>query len=180
MHGLIRCKLEHRCWHARGEDVSFTDVKIKIPDRWADQWIWMTACTRSARGGFWGFWKSQLVESCGPKKKGDFRLLAQALWRVPHVLRGGGRWKSQNRKNVYLFPYVEDPLNSKVIKSFVPVKLYYIRSTSNPPSLKCFSCFGIPMFYIYMLWTFYVRFAYPYPAMVQVKLQNDQPSGVCI
>ena len=30
-----------------GEDVSFTDVKIKIPDR-------------SARGGFWRFEKSQL------------------------------------------------------------------------------------------------------------------------
>ena len=33
---------------------------------------------------------------------------------------GWGRWKSQNRKNVYLSPYVEEPLNSKVIKSFVP------------------------------------------------------------
>ena len=33
---------------------------------------------------------------------------------------GGGRSKSQNRKNVYLSPYVEEPLNSKVIKSFVP------------------------------------------------------------
>ena len=32
----------------------------------------------------------------------------------------GGRWKSQNRKNMYLSPYVEEPLNSKVIKSFVP------------------------------------------------------------
>ena len=33
---------------------------------------------------------------------------------------GLGRWKSQNRKNVYFSPYVEEPLNSKVIKSFVP------------------------------------------------------------
>ena len=31
-----------------------------------------------------------------------------------------GRWKSQNRKIVPLSPYVEEPLNSKVIKSFVP------------------------------------------------------------
>ena len=71
---------------------------------------------------------------------------------------GGGRWKSQNRKNVYLSPYVEEPLNSKVIKSFVPE----LRSR------KCFSCFGIPMFYVYMLWTFYVRFTYPYMAMLGV------------
>ena len=25
----------------------------------------------------------------------------------------------------------------------------------------CFLCFGIPMFYVYMLWTFYVHFTYP-------------------
>ena len=70
-----------------------------------------------------------------------------------HVCGGGGRCKSQNRKNVYLSPYVEEPLNSKkVIKSFVPE----LRSR------KSFSCFGIPMFYVYILWTFYVRLAYPY------------------
>ena len=70
----------------------------------------------------------------------DFRLLAEALGRCR---TRWGRWKSQNRKNVYLSPYVEEPLNSKVIKSFV----LELRSR------KCFSCFGIPMFYVYMLWT---------------------------
>ena len=53
----------------------------------------------------------------------------------------GDRWKSQNRKNVYLSPYVEETLNSKVIKSFIP----------ELRSCECFSCFGIPMFYVYML-----------------------------
>ncbi len=63
-------------------------------------------------------------------------------WRqVAHEL-GGGRWKSQNRKNVYLSPYVEEPLNSKVIKSFVPE----IRS-------RVFLCFWIPMLSICVLWT---------------------------
>ena len=33
---------------------------------------------------------------------------------------GRGRLKSQNRKSVPLSPYVEKPLNSKIIKSFVP------------------------------------------------------------
>ena len=78
--------------------------------------MWMTSCTGSVHGGFGGIWKSQIVGSCRPKKKGDFRLLTAALWRVPHVV--WGRWKSQNRKNVYLSPYVEKPLNSKVIKRF--------------------------------------------------------------
>ena len=93
--------------------------------------------------------KGQLVESCGPKKKVDFCLLAEALWRVPHEI-WGCRSKSQNDRNVYLSPYVEEPLNLKVIKSFLPE----LRSR------KCFSCFGILMFYVYMLWTFYVHFTY--------------------
>ena len=61
---------------------------------------------------------------------------------APHVM--GSRWKSQNRKNVYLSPYVEEPLNSKVIKSFVPE----LRSR------KCFSYFGIPMFYVYVIYMY--------------------------
>ena len=51
----------------------------------------------------------------------------------------GGRRKSQNRKIVPLPPYVEEPLNSKVIKSFVPE----LRSR------KHFSNFEIPIFYLY-------------------------------
>ena len=62
----------------------------------------------------------------------------------------GGRWKSQNRKIVPLSPYVENPLNSKVIRSFVP-KLR---------SRKCFSCYEIPMFYVIYIWTLYVHFTH--------------------
>ena len=137
-----------------GVHVSFRDVKIKIPDRG----MWMTSCTGSERGGFWEIWKSQLVElrTRHRTRRVDFRgsQRADEFAHYGHCTRcgGGGRWKSQNRKNVYLSPYVEEPLNWKVIKSFVPE----LRSR------KCFSCFGIPTFNVYMLWTFYVRFAYPY------------------
>ena len=44
--------------------------------------------------------------------------LVEALRRVPHVVvvvGGGGRWKSQHRKIVYLSPYVEKPFNLKVM-----------------------------------------------------------------
>ena len=69
-----------------------------------------------------------------------FACSRRALWWIPHVFFwGGGRWKSQDRKIVPLSPYVEKPLNSKVIKSFVPE----LRSR------KCFSCFEIPKFYLY-------------------------------
>ena len=105
---------------ARGENVSFIAVKIKIPEKgWPvdvnDVMHW-----KRARGGFWGFWKSQLVElSPASGEDGWLSLAREGLGQVSHEM-GGGRWKSQNRKNVYLSPYVEEPLNSKVIKSFVP------------------------------------------------------------
>ena len=113
-----------------------------------------------ARGGFWGFSKkAQLVElSPASGEDGWLSLVCGGLGQVSNEM--GGRWKSQNRKNVYLSPYVEKRLNSKVIKSFVPE----LRSR------KCFSRFEIPMFYICIyiyIWTFYVHFAYPYLAKTQ-------------
>ena len=75
--------------------------------------------TPEAHGGFWGFWKSQLVELSPASEEDSWLSLARGgLATGAHEM--GGRWKSQNRKNVYLSPYVEEPLNSKVIKSFVP------------------------------------------------------------
>ncbi len=103
--------------------------------------MWMTSCTGSAHGGFWGFWKKLSFAS---EEDGWLSLARRGLVSGAHVV--WGRWKSQ----VYLSPYVEKLLNSKVIKSFVPE----LRSR------KCFLCFGIPMFYVYMLWTVYVRFPY--------------------
>ena len=82
------------------------------------------------------FEKSQLVDFCRWKKKVDFRLLTEALWRVRTWFGADGkvsieRWYLSN---------VENPLNSKVIKSSVPE----LRSR------KCFLCFRIPMLYIYI------------------------------
>ena len=66
--------------------------------------------------------------------------------------RVGGADGKASIERLCLSSYVEKPLNSKVIKSFV----------TELRSRECFSCFGIPMFYVYMLCTFYVRLAYPY------------------
>ena len=71
----------------------------------------------------WGiFLKSQLSWELDIEREGS---TFGARWgetnlRATDAARDGSRWKSQNRKNVYLSPYVEEPLNSKVIKSFVP------------------------------------------------------------
>ena len=148
MHGLLRCNINAGV-RAHGWSGCVTQRCHNSPDGKRGYRVRVTSRTKT-RGGFGGFWKSQLVElSPALGEDGWLSLSREGLATGAHVL-AGGRWKSQNRKNVYLSPYVEEPLNSKVIKSFVPE----LRSR------KCFSCFEIPMFYVYMLWTFYVHFTY--------------------
>ena len=89
------------------------------------------------------------VENWRPNEKGWLSLARGGPGLVSQEM-GGGRCKSQNRKNVYLSPYVEELLNSKVIKSFVPE--LRIR--------KCFSYFQIPKFYVIYIWTLYVNFTH--------------------
>ena len=75
-----------------------------------------------APGGFWEIWKSQWVELSPASGEDSWFSLARRSQASGLCGRCRVRWtkKSQNRKNMYLSPYVEEPLNSKVIKSFVP------------------------------------------------------------
>ena len=135
--------------HARGGRVIQSKKKSEIGG-----YEWRHA--PEARGGFWEIWKVSGVENKTPNGKGRLSGLAEGrricALRAPHEMRGGVDEKVIIERLCISFTYVEEPLNSKVIKSFVPE----LRSRN------CFSCFGIPMFYVYMLWTFCVRFTYPY------------------
>ena len=61
MHGLVRCKHEHRCSCVRGGCIIHR-CQNKTPDRNRDQGVWVTSCTGSVGWGFWGFEKKQWVE----------------------------------------------------------------------------------------------------------------------
>ena len=103
--------------------------------------MWMTSYTRSARSKDLGDFEKKSVSwvvSCLGRSRLTFACSRRPWSGVTRMVES--RWKSQNRKNVYLSPYVEEPLNSKGIKRFVPE----LRSR------KCFSCFEIPMFYVYI------------------------------
>ena len=98
---------------------------------------------------FGRFWKSQFVEMRpASEEDGWFSLARGDLCGGCHTCWwwGVGRWKSQNRKVVPLSPYVEKPLNSRVIKSFVPKQrsryVFFVFRDS----------------YVLSLWTFDVRF----------------------
>ena len=104
---------------------------------------------------FRAFEKKSVELSSALEEEGRLSLACRGL--VVGATRVGG-WADGKAsiKRLCLSPYVEKPFNSKVIKSFVP----------EWRSRKCFSYFRIPMFYVYMLWTFYVRFTYSYMATV--------------
>ena len=154
MHGLLSRNINTGVYaHAHRADMSLRDVTIAQMENGASK------C--EARGGFGEFWRKLVELRTGHRtRRVDFCLLAEALGRCrTRWWWWGGRWKSQNRKNVYLSPYVKT-FNSKVIKGFVPA----LRSC------KCFLCFEIPMFYVLSLLTFNGRFTYPYLARVQIYM----------
>ena len=148
--GYLGATLTQPFTRARRAAVSLRDVTIAQMGNGASK------CERrhapEARGGFWDFKKvSQLSWNLPRKKMVGFRLLAEAkpVAFVADAARdGAGRWKSQNRKNVYLSPYVEETLNSKVIKGFVPeLRSHYM-------------FFEFRDSYVLSLWTFDVRFTH--------------------
>ena len=155
-----------------GADVSLRDVTIAQMGNRAREHEWCHA--PEVRRGFWEFWRKSVELRTGHwTRRVDFRSSLRQDEFACYGCRtrwGGGRWKSQNRKNVYLSPYVEEPLNSKVIKSFVPE----LRSR------KGFLCFKIPMFYVYMLWTFYVHFPYSCMGMVHMEIEMGRKITVWI
>ena len=98
---------------------------------------------------FGDFLKSQLSWVLLGRRQ--WLLLARGgLGQVSHEMGGG--WKSQNRKNVYLSPYVEEPLNSKVMKKFRT----WTKKLSNVFRLLRF------LRSIYICYEHYERFAYRY------------------
>ena len=176
VHGLLRCNINAGV-HARTRSGCVTQRCHNSPDGKRGYRVRVTSHTRSARR-IWGILKKSVRVELSPAlgEDGWLSLARRGLEQVSHELGGGTDEKSQNRKNVYLSPYVEEPLNSKVIKSFIPElrKNVYLSPYVEEPlnskviksfipelrSRKCFSCFKIRMFYVYMLWTFYVHFTH--------------------
>ena len=99
----------------------------------------MTSCNGNARRILGNLKKSvSCVESCLGRRRLAFAC-SQRPW-AGVVEDGGGADEKARIERMCLSPYVEEPLNSKVIKSFV----------AELRSRKCFSCFEIPMFYVYI------------------------------
>ena len=97
------------------------------------QGVRMTLRTGSGHGGFRGFEKSQWVEFLPQKKTVDLGAHRGLVAGATHD--GGADRKVVIERLCLSLLHVKKPLNSKVIKSFVPE----LRSH------KCFLCFGIPM-----------------------------------
>ena len=105
---------------AGGADVSLRDITIAQMGNGAREWGWRHA--PEARGGFWRFWKSQLVQFCLGKRQLAFACsLKPGQWPSGgcHTCWGGADGKVIIERLCISLPYVET-FNSKVIKRFVP------------------------------------------------------------
>ena len=155
MHRLLRCNINTSV-HAHARSGRVTQRCHNSPDRKRGLQSAGDVTRRKHAEDLGDFEKvSQLEKSWVlPREKTvGFRLLAEA--RPVAFVAGstrvcGGRWNSQNRKNVYLSPYVEEPLNSKVIKRFVPeLRSRYVFFEFRDSYVLC----------IY-IWTLYVHFTH--------------------
>ena len=146
-----------------GADASLRDVTIAHIGSGVTECGWRHA--PEERGGFGEILKKSVSRvEIKPVSGEDGWFFARSLAEtfVAGATRAGrgDRWKSQNRKIVPLSPYVEEPLNSKVIKSFVPEQR----------SRKCFFVFrdSYILCYIYMNIICPFRI-FMYMAMVQLE-----------
>ena len=111
----------------------------------------MTSSTGSMHGGFWGIWKKSVELSLAVRRRRRLTF-ASSQWPCGgcHTCLWGEVDGKASIERLCLSPYVKKPLNSKVIKSFVPE----LRSR------KCFSCFRITMFYVtyeHYMYVSYIR-----------------------
>ena len=134
--GYLGATLKQVFTRARRTDVSLRDVTI-ARDRKRGLANANNVTHRKRVEDFERFWKSQWVENWTPNETVDFRLLAETFVAgAPHV--GWGADENASIERLCLSPYVEEPLNSKVIKGFVPEQR----------SRQVFSEFRDPMFCI--------------------------------
>ena len=112
--GYLGATLTQVFTRAGGTDVALRDVTIAQMGNGATEYGWRHA-PETCRG-LRELGKIQLVELSSASGEYSWPSLVTGA----HMWGGGADKTSQNRKNVYLSPYVEEPLNSKVIKSFVP------------------------------------------------------------
>ena len=153
MHGLVRCKHERRCSRTRGEDASFTDVKIKPQIGNWDQRVWITSCTGSVGWWFGGFEKKQWIEFQSPNERVEnqtwarpdefvrYRFLALVGLRADDV-----KAVSIERLCVSLFKSRKTFKLKKLNKSFIPETISW---------MSCISGFAMSIAHIRILWVCY-------------------------
>ena len=125
--------------------------------------VWMTSRTGSA-WRIWGIWRKLAEMRPDLREAGWLSLVRRDLCGGCHTCWGDRvRLKSQDKKTVPLSPNVEKPLNSKVIKSFLPEKkeskVFFVFRDSD----------------VLTLWTFDVRFTHSHiMAMVQRESERKK------
>ena len=152
--GYLCATLTQVFTRAGGADVSLRDVTIAQIEKRG--WCWRRHAPET-RGGFGGFWKSQLSSASGEDGWLSLARRSQASGLVAGATRvGGADGKVIIERLCISLPYVET-FNSKVIKGFVPeLRSRYVFFRVSGFLYSMYICYEI----------FYVHFTYPNLAMV--------------
>ena len=149
MHGFLRSNINAGV-HAHARSGRVTQRCHNSP-RWETELASANDVTHRKRAKDLGrFFKKSVtrVETCLGRRRLTFAC-SRRPW--AGVARDwGGADEKARIERLCLTPCVEEPLNSKVIKSFVPEQR----------SRKCFSCFEIPMFYDIYIYEHYISISH--------------------
>ena len=163
-HWLVRCKHQRRCSQARWENVSFRDVKIKIPDRNRDKGMWVTS-----RTGIRGLRiledlrKRSELSSCLRTRESRFRpgrgqtTLCATVARALIGLRADDV-KAASRERLILSLSPSCP------------KIFKVRKVNKRFAPEPISYFRIPIYVYEYFYEHYVYFTYPYHGYVTIAV----------
>ena len=173
MHGFLRCNINTSV-HAHARSGRATQRCHNSP-RWETGLQSANDVTHQKRAEDFGrIWRKLVELRSVSREDGLLSLAREALWQELHEMGwGGGRWKNQDRKIVPLSPYVEKPLNTKIIKCFVPEQRSpYVFFEFKKSYVLCY----IYIYCMYMLWTSRVHFAYSCIWLWYINLYLIMPS----
>ena len=144
--------------------------------RGCDFGMWMTSCTGSARGGFWGFWRKSVSWVRLRTGRVDFR----GSLRPDECVRYGRRtwWGWADGKVIIQrlcisLPYVET-FNSKVINVFF---FFLPELRSRYVFFVFWDSYVLCIYAMNILWTFHT---YPYLVMLQCYIKAVEDTKVSI
>ena len=146
MHGLVRCKPEHRCSRTRGEDASFIDIKIK-PQIGNDTRVVNEVIPGCVGWGFWDLEKVRKLSSYLGRRRLFFRAGRDQTTFVRFGCRTLFGLRADDVKAVCI-----ERLCLSLSSCWITFKLKKVNKSFVPEPISCFFLDSLCLFHISVSW----------------------------